>query len=112
MLHDRIKRLRIAKEMTQEELAKVLDVSPSTVGMYEQGRRKPDNDTLIKIANIFEVTTDYLLGKESYPESKKYIDELLQIMEKKGYDISGMTTEEIAQKLIKGFKLDELYKSD
>ena len=64
---DRIRKLRISKRMTQGELAKELGVSPSTVGMYEQGRRQPDGEMLIKLCEIFSVTADSLLGVSEEP---------------------------------------------
>ena len=60
MLH--LKQLRESKAITQFELSKDLKISASTIGMYEQGRREPDGETLKKIAQYFGVTTDYLLG--------------------------------------------------
>ncbi|SJZ38382.1 helix-turn-helix domain-containing protein [Garciella nitratireducens] len=63
MFGDRLKALRNEKNMTQSELAKLLNVSPSTIGMYEQGRRDPDTKTLAFLAEYFDVTTDYLLGR-------------------------------------------------
>jgi transcriptional regulator with XRE-family HTH domain len=59
------KRLRIIrkeKNLTQADLGKLLEVSSSTIGMYEQERRDPDTDTVIKLADYFNVTTDWLLG--------------------------------------------------
>ena len=56
-----LKKLRKSKGLTQAELGKILGVSPSTIGMYEQGRRTPDKDALIAISNYFNVSTDYLL---------------------------------------------------
>ena len=51
--------------MSQSQLTKELSVSPSTIGMYEQGRRVPDLDTLIAMARLFNVSLDYLVtGKE------------------------------------------------
>ena len=61
MLGPRIAALRREKNMSQAELAKALKISPSAVGMYEQGRREPAGEILVKMAEIFEVTTDYLL---------------------------------------------------
>lgn len=49
--------------MTQGDLAESIDVSPSTIGMYEQNMRQPDISTLIKLSNFFNVTTDYILGE-------------------------------------------------
>lgn len=62
-----LRELRKAKSMKQSELAEKLGLSPSAIGMYEHGRRDPDNDTLVTISQIFDVTTDYLLGKTSDP---------------------------------------------
>lgn len=62
-----LKDLRIARGLTQIELSKDLQISPSTIGMYEQGRREPDLSTLIKIARYFHVTTDYLLSLDDSP---------------------------------------------
>lgn len=57
-----IRSLRNINGITQKELADKLSISPSTIGMYEQGRREPDTTTLTHIATYFNVPTDYLLG--------------------------------------------------
>ena len=62
MIGDMIKELRLSSKYTQEDLAQKLKISKSTIGMYEQNRRSPDLDTLVKISKIFNVSTDYLLG--------------------------------------------------
>ena len=65
MLSKQITDLRKKRGMSQSQLAKELSVSPSTIGMYEQGRRIPDLDTLISMARLFNVSLDYLVtGKE------------------------------------------------
>ena len=57
--------LRQERELRQAELAELLHISASTVGMYEQGRRLPSLNTVISLCQIFDVTADYLLtGKE------------------------------------------------
>ena len=61
MLGARIAALRIQAGMSQAELGKRLSVSPSAVGMYEQGRREPSMDRIVALSKIFGVTTDYLL---------------------------------------------------
>lgn len=58
-----LKELRESKGITQIELAKQLGVVRSTVCQYEKGNREPDTITLIKLADFFDVTTDYLLGR-------------------------------------------------
>ena len=65
MLGMRISILRISKRWSQAELARRIGVSASAVGMYEQGRREPSLDLLIRIAQEFGVTTDYLLMGET-----------------------------------------------
>ena len=58
-----LKSLRISRGLTQDELAKNLKISRSTIGMYEKGAREPDFETLELIADYFNVDTDYLLGR-------------------------------------------------
>lgn len=62
MLPQRLKEARTEKGVTQEEVAGFLGFSRPTYTAYESGRRKPDQDTLVKIAQYLNVSTDYLLG--------------------------------------------------
>ncbi|MCC3938444.1 helix-turn-helix domain-containing protein [Bacillus thuringiensis] len=48
----------------QKELAQLLQLSESTIGMYERNERQPDYNTLIRIADYFNVSTDFLLGRD------------------------------------------------
>ena len=57
-LHD----LRILHGMTQQELADKSNIARSTLGMYEQDRRHPDFDALDALADLFDVSFDYLLS--------------------------------------------------
>lgn len=59
----RIKEERIKLGLSQKDLADILKVGPSTVSMWEQGKRIPDSDMLIILANYFNVSIDYLLGR-------------------------------------------------
>lgn len=59
----RLKELRNERNMTQLDLAKLINVTSVSVSGYESGTRSPDIETLIKIADVFDVTTDYLLGR-------------------------------------------------
>lgn len=61
---DRVKEFRISKEMSMEDLAKAVDVSKSNVSMWENSNAIPRNDVLLKLAKLFGISTDYLLGKE------------------------------------------------
>ena len=68
MIGPRIAALRRERGMSQSELAAAIGVSPSALGMYEQGRREPSADTMVALAQSLEVTTDFLLtGKVSAP---------------------------------------------
>lgn len=60
---DRIKVLRTERGITQEQLAAMLKVSRSTIGMYESGKREPDFEMSEAIADIFNVDMDYLTGR-------------------------------------------------
>ncbi len=74
---ERLKQLRLSKKMTQEALAKKLGVSISTVGMYERGQRNPDNEMLIKISKVFNISIDNLLGvRELSNEATDIITEM------------------------------------
>lgn len=63
MLGDKLKELRTSHHYTQEEVAKRLKISKSTVGMYEQNRRSPDLEVLSAMADIYNVSLDYLLDR-------------------------------------------------
>lgn len=80
---NKLRTLRKDRGLTQYELGKALGVSPSTIGMYEQGRREPDKDALLAIANFFNVTTDYLLGNDtpaSNPQTTTPARDLLDML--------------------------------
>ncbi|WP_413509674.1 helix-turn-helix domain-containing protein [Carnobacterium maltaromaticum] len=68
----RIAELRKSRGMSQGHLAKALNVSTSAVGMWETGKRGLKEDTALQIAEYFNVTTDFLLGREN--SSKKYFE--------------------------------------
>lgn len=65
-LHERIKRMRIMHKLTQQEVANKLGIARGTYSNYETGLREPDAKTIASIADLFGVTTDYLLGIEKY----------------------------------------------
>ena len=98
--------------MTQEQLGKILNVSPSTIGMYERGEREPSYKLLVKIATHFQVSIDYLLdhnldGKFSFPilsENDEYILQLKQEYPELFSFLTTATKQEI-KKLIKILKI-------
>jgi len=62
LLPGRLKELRKENKLTQEQLAKKINKTRSTIAGYETERKEPDFDTLMTLATLFNVTTDYLLG--------------------------------------------------
>ncbi|HHW03367.1 MAG TPA: helix-turn-helix transcriptional regulator [Thermoanaerobacterales bacterium] len=70
MVGKKIKELRLNRKMTQEELGKIIGVTTSMIGMYETGARNPSYAVLNKIAEYFNVTTDYLLGLEEKEDAE------------------------------------------
>lgn len=60
----KLKELREENNIQQKELADILNVSKSTISGWEVGRNEPNQEMLIKIATYFNVTIDFLLGRE------------------------------------------------
>jgi len=71
MLSKQISYFRKKTGMSQSQLASKLKVSPSTIGMYEQGRRIPDLTTLISISRLFDVSIDYLITGKEFSQTKE-----------------------------------------
>lgn len=65
---NRLKELRKNKNITQLELAKHLNIAESTYCCYEKGINEPNIETLIKLANYYNVSVDYLIGHNFYNE--------------------------------------------
>ncbi|MFV3012012.1 helix-turn-helix domain-containing protein [Clostridium botulinum] len=90
MFGDRLKELREEKEMTQEELGKFLNVSRQTISGYEAGAIEPSISNLVKLADIFNISLDYLLGrtKERYnlnlkdKKNKELLLDLIKVIDK------------------------------
>lgn len=70
MLNQRIRLLRQSRNMSQVELAKRLNVTKQSVSNWENDNIQPSIEMLIKLANVFSVSTDYLLGRTS----NQYLD--------------------------------------
>lgn len=67
-LKDKIKKERLNKGLSQPELAKIMNVSKQTISNWENGNRIPDILTLKKLADFFNVSTDYLLCRTDQPQ--------------------------------------------
>ncbi|MVO74117.1 helix-turn-helix domain-containing protein [Paeniclostridium sordellii] len=110
MFGERLKSLRKSLNLTQKELGEKLNVSGRVVGYYESNDRFPDKDTLTKIADFFEVSVDYLLGRTNsknntnidslkIDENEKDVEELLeetmsQILDQKGLMLNGQIVDD------------------
>lgn len=76
---DNLRKLIEERDFTQKELAKQLNIAPSTLGSYVQNVREPDFSTLKLFANFFNVSTDYLLDYSTKEISSNLENELLRI---------------------------------
>ena len=63
MFGKRLKELREKKDLSQQQLGNLVNLSQQTIGHYETERAKPDIDTIQRFADIFGVSTDYILGR-------------------------------------------------
>ena len=66
MFNTRLRSLRMKRKYTQQNMADMLQVSLNSYQKYEQAERSPSLDTLVKIADILNVPTDYLLGRDKF----------------------------------------------
>lgn len=70
-INQRIRELRSEKNLSQEELSKILNVSRAAISHYESGKRVPDMDIQKKLSSYFNVSLDYLNGEEAlYPRKR------------------------------------------
>lgn len=82
MLGEKLRHLRKERGLTQQELAEKVMVAPSTIGMYEQGRREPDTTTLSKLSQVLHVSVDYLLSEEQEDADKDIEDVIAEIRQR------------------------------
>lgn len=69
MFAKRLKELRMRKGLTQIQFAEKFNISSGTIAMWETGKRAPDKDTIVRLAQFFDVSTDYLLGNDKEKSS-------------------------------------------
>jgi transcriptional regulator with XRE-family HTH domain len=117
---ERIKNLRNKRNLTQEQLGKYLNVGKSTISQYENNINTPDITTLIKIANYFNTSVEYLLGRIDDPRPLNEIinnstsSELEEIFEGTLKIDGKIITDEDKQSLLNFIKLawKEIYKKN
>lgn len=92
---NRLKLLRLEKEESQLTLAKYLNVTLQTISNYETEKRDMSPDTIIKLANYFGVSTDYLLGNSDVREPVDI--NKVQFANNVGLDTEGLTDRDIEE---------------
>lgn len=105
-LGNRIKYLRENRNITQRELANILNIANSTMSQYESDIRVPSDDIKIKIADYFNVTVDYLLGRPnntSANPSNDFSNERVKILAREANDLSDVQLD-LIRSMIKEFK--------
>ena len=80
---NRIKELRTSKNLTQEDIAKMVKVSKATISNYEKGKVSPPIELLIKLAERYDVSIDWLCGlsNEEIPRLMSYGDAFFRLVE-------------------------------
>lgn len=85
MFKDKLKQLRLDRNLTQADIAKTIGVSPATIGNYEQGTREPRNNEMWqKLADYFNISVDELMDKS--PKTSKHIVKILKSPEQELID--------------------------
>ena len=98
MFTKRLRALREDSDIKQKEIAEALQIKPNTYNRYECGVNEPDMAMLIKIADYFSVSLDYLLGHQ--PKNNNHLPDLSHLLLNGDYRIFGrMPTDEERQKL-------------
>lgn len=78
----RIAKLREERGWTQEQTSSMLGISRAALSHYEKNRREPDTETLLKFADLFQVSVDYLVGRTQLPSQvlddniRNFVDQL------------------------------------
>lgn len=70
-LHERLKELRASKKLSQKQLATILQISERNYQRYEYGITEPTVSPLIALADYFDVSLDYLVGRSDNPTSHR-----------------------------------------
>lgn len=86
-----LRSLRKAKGLSMKELGQFVGVAESTISLYENGKRQPDNDTMLRLADFFGVTVDYLLGRDEIKNPPNV------------YDVDGLVSYEEIGTICAGF---------
>ncbi len=99
---NRLKELRLEKGLLQSDIAKIIGKKDRIVGFYESGERDPSTETLSILADFFEVSTDYLLGKTDIRNPQKIELNDIDIAFASGIKGLNKENQEIAKNIIEG----------
>ena len=114
---NRIAELREGRQWTQEELSQSIGITRASLSHYEKNRRKPDFEILTKLADVFGVSIDYLIGRTTHSEVvmdddvRHFVDELElsddKLLEKFNLTIDGRSiSEEEAKRFIAFIRME------
>ncbi|MEC0092636.1 helix-turn-helix domain-containing protein [Paenibacillus macquariensis] len=114
---NRIAELREGRQWTQEELSQSIGITRASLSHYEKNRRKPDFEILTKLADVFGVSIDYLIGRTTHSEVvmdddvRHFVDDLElsddKLLEKFNLTIDGRSiSEEEAKRFIAFIRME------
>jgi len=79
MFNNRLREVRISKGLTQEKLSEIVGIGLRNYQYYEQGKHVPSFEILIKLADILEVSIDYLVGRDDFIQSQAKADNEIKL---------------------------------
>lgn len=109
MIGERIKELRIKNNMTQQDLAQIVGLTSTGVSYWESGKAKPDSTMINKLADYFNVSIDFLYGKNDL-NSELNKDEEMSILFRKATQLEDNKKEKLKGILKAG--IDALWDED
>ena len=80
---DRLKKLRTERGLLQSDVANFLNIKTNSYSQWETGKREPDFSSLLKLADYFQVSLDYLLGRDAPSESAETVPGLIAVRKQK-----------------------------
>lgn len=115
---ERLKELRKSKGLLGKDLASLFEVEPATITNWEKGKRFPKDDILIKIADFFDCSLDYLLGRTDNKSSRIYVGEFnsepieIEVNKNYPYELKPEDVENMLKQLdLIGFNIDKLIRN-
>jgi transcriptional regulator with XRE-family HTH domain len=88
--HERLRSLRLFKKMTLDDLAQALETTKTTLSRYENNKRIPDAEFIVRTTSFFKVSSDYLLGLSNNPAT------VTDLISSNRIQVNGLNDEQIA----------------